>query len=99
MWKYFLVLFTAALVFFSSCRSGQVNRSTEGDSAAFENAVVVQSIGEEYEYMRKNCTGCQVMQQSLVFVNKKPYDVLDVLMPNGEKVSYYFDISSFYGKW
>jgi len=34
----------------------------------------------------------------LIFEKKKPYDLLEVEKPDGSKASYYFDISSFYGK-
>ena len=42
---------------------------------------------------------CQFIGQSLIFEDDKPYDVLHFETAEGEKVDYYFDISSFYGKW
>ncbi len=68
------------------------------DGSSIEKAIKVKSISEEYEYLRNNCQGCKFVQQMLIFVKKKPYDILEVEKPDGSKASYYFDISSFYGR-
>lgn len=87
-----------SLLFGASCASTTDLGNVVRDGSSFEKAIVVKSVGEEYEYAGKVCSDCQILQQSLVFKKKKPYDVLDFKKPNGEEVSYYFDISSFYGK-
>ena len=69
------------------------------DGSSFEKAFKVKDIGEEYEISRKLCPACQLNGQALMSKKNKPYDVLSFTKPDGEKVSYYFDISSFYGKW
>ena len=97
--KNFLSFVLFILVLFSSCKSSQTSKSSELSGAKMENAIVVKSISQEYEYIDRHCPGCQVIQQSLIFVKQKPFDVLEVRKPNGESVEYYFDISSFYGKW
>jgi predicted RNA-binding protein associated with RNAse of E/G family len=68
------------------------------DGSSYEKAIIVNSISEEYVYVRKDCKGCQMKGQSLNFNDKKPYDILTLIKPNGDEVSYYFDISSFFGK-
>ncbi len=69
------------------------------DGLSIENAIKVNSIDEEYAYVRKNCEGCKRIRQSLLDHKGKPYDALHFQKPNGEEVIYYFDISSFFGKW
>ena len=68
------------------------------DGSSIEKAIKVKSVAEEYEYIRSNCQGCKFLQQMLITDKKKPYDILVVEKPDGSEVSYYFDISSFYGK-
>lgn len=86
-------------VFFAtSCSTAKGTGSLERDGSSFEKAVIVKNIGEEYEYVRRVCSGCEMQTQSLVFEKDKPYDILELKKPDGESVSYYFDISKFYGK-
>jgi len=86
------------LLIITSCSSTKNIETTIRDGSSFENAIIVKSIAEEYEYVKKVCSDCQLLGQALVFEKKKPYDILDLKKSNGEKVSYYFDISKFYGK-
>ena len=74
-------------------------RSSSKDGSSVEEAIVVNNIDEEYEYVRKVCPECQFTMQALIFIKKKPYDVLSFKKDNGETVDYYFDISKFFGKW
>mgnify|MGYP003521418023 CR=1 FL=1 len=69
------------------------------DGSSFENAIKAKSVPEEYTYIRNNCEDCELIGQSLVFQNKKPFDKIDMKNKEGKEVSYYFDISSFYGKY
>ena len=59
----------------------------------------VNSVPEEYTYVRGHCDDCEVLGQSLMFENNKPFDKIDVKNKEGKEVSYYFDISSFFGKY
>jgi hypothetical protein len=84
---------------FIDTRVSEINSDkTTNDGLSFENAIKVNSIAEEYDYVRRNCSKCKFLGQSLVEKKGKPYDVLMLKKENGEEVSYYFDISSFYGK-
>lgn len=69
------------------------------DGSSFEKAIKVNSIGEEYDYVRKVCPSCKMQKQALVHNKKNPYDILYFKRPDGKEVQYYFDISSFFGKW
>ena len=82
----------------ASCSSTKKVASGQRDGSSFETAIVVKSVSAEYEYVKKVCPDCKFLGQSLINNEKKPYDVLRFVRPNGKEVSYYFDISSFYGK-
>ena len=90
--------FIICLIFMTSCSSTKNIGNTLRDGSSFEKAIIVKSIAEEYEYVRKVCVDCQLLGQSLVFEKKKPYDILKFKKSNGENISYYFDISKFFGK-
>lgn len=79
-----------------SCGSANNISQVNRDGSSFEKAIIVNSVAAEYEYIRKVCTGCQLISQSLTTSNGKPHDVIRVKKPNGESISYYFDISKFF---
>ena len=85
------------VLFISSCKATKTLEGTR-DGSSFEKAIIVKSIPEEYEYVSKICPDCLLLGQSLTHDNKKPFDILKFKKPNGEEVSYYFDISKFFGK-
>ena len=95
-----LIKFSIILSFLvaTSCSSTKSTLNAERDGSSFEKAIIVNSIAEEYEYTKKVCPNCKFLGQSLVFHEKKPYDILKYKKPNGKTVSYHFDISSFFGK-
>lgn len=90
-----------SIMLLSGCTASKINSSAnlDRDGSSPEKAIIVSSISEEYEYANKVCNNCSFTQQALVFVKKKPYDILTLEQPNGEMIEYYFDISKFYGKW
>lgn len=90
--------FIISLLILVACSSAKNIGSEQREGRSVEKAIVVGSIPEEYEYVRKVCIGCQLLEQSLIFEDGKPFDVLRLKQPNGEEISYYFDISKFYGK-
>jgi len=87
-----------ALFFFvaTSCHSTKNIAVESGDGSSIEQAIMVNSISEEYDYVRKVCDSCEFVSQHLLFEKKKPYDMLEFKKPNGEKIEYYFDISKFF---
>lgn len=69
---------------------------TSGTS--FEDAIIVNSVPEEYQWLREHYPGYKLIQQSLVFDEEKPYDILEFKTADGRKKEIYFDISGFFGK-
>jgi tetratricopeptide (TPR) repeat protein len=70
-----------------------------GDGSSFETAIIVNSIPEEYQYLRENYPGHKFIMQSLVSHDGVPYDILQIKTSEGETLEIYFNISSFFGKW
>jgi len=96
-------IFRLSLVFliittFISCASTKNIENSDLDGSSYEKAIKVKNIEQEYEYLKKICTNCKLLEQRLTEYNNKPYDVIKLKKINGEIVEYYFDISKFYGK-
>ena len=70
-----------------------------GDGSSATEAIVVGAVSEEYAWIQRHCAGFQVEMQALQHIDGKPYDVLTLRGPQGEKRTIYFDISSFFGKF
>lgn len=102
-----LIVWVALLL--SSCAStqrttsgggtdGPTSITNERDGTSFEKAIVVNSVREEYEWVRDHHPEAQMKQQSLSKHKRKYYDILTFVMPDGSERDFYFDISRFYGK-
>jgi len=89
---------TIFLIIMTSCSTTKNIGNIQRDGSSFEKAVLAKSISDEYKYVRKVCSDCELLGQSLNFKKKKPYDILRLKKSNGEEISYYFDISKFFGK-
>ncbi|MBM3981832.1 MAG: hypothetical protein FJ304_16465 [Planctomycetes bacterium] len=74
-------------------------RGGDRDGSSPEKAIVVGSVGEEYEWMRRNCPGWQPVMQALSEIGGKPYDVHTLRDERGEERTVYFNISGFFGKF
>ena len=72
--------------------------SAGGDGSSAEQAVIVNSVGEEYQWMQRHFPGFTPAKQSLEEIAGKHYDVLTWHNDRGEKRTVYFDISGFYGR-
>ena len=107
---FIIIMFCGALVLTACKSSNQTVTSSEKtqssedsvserDGISYEKAVIAKSIPDEYNWLKKNYPGCQFMQQSLRHYKNVPYDVLTVKLPDGTKKDFYFDISSFFGKY
>ena len=81
-------------------KSHNTNRVASNGKSGFspDEAIVVNSIPEEYQWMQQNYPGYTPEMQALQFIDEIAYDVLTWSNPNGETVSIYFDISRFYGE-
>jgi hypothetical protein len=75
-----------------------------GKGLKADDPVVVNAPNEElgvkaeYAYIAKNFPGAKVVTQSLSEQGGKPFDVLEMVSPDGKKFALFFDISSFFGK-
>lgn len=88
----------------SSKKTGQATTSAtssskDKDGSSFEKAIVVPSVAAEYAWLREHYPGYKRKGQSLTFKDKKPYDILTVELADGTERKFYFDISSFFGKY
>ena len=93
-------LFIIAIILsLNSCSTSKYNEKNEKNGDSIENAIKVNSVSEEYNIVRKLCQNCEIKGKALISKEDKNYDKIDVVKPNGEKASYYFDINSFFGKW
>lgn len=63
-----------------------------------DHAIVVQRVGEEYDWVAEHCPGWFVVQQALQFVDGRPFDVLSLRAVTGERREVYFDVSACYGR-
>jgi hypothetical protein len=108
MKTFFKITFFVSFIILSSCSSTKTvstansdessYSSTNRDGSSYEKAIIANSIPEEYQYVKKICQNCQFLGQSLNYDKGKPYDILKFKKPNGDTISYYFDISKFFGK-
>ncbi len=95
--KKLAAIFVLVMLVTASCSSSKkVSGSAEGTS--FKTAIQVNSVEEEYQYIKSNCSDCRITKQTLRFYKDKPYDVIDAHSQTEGDKTYYFDISSFYGK-
>jgi hypothetical protein len=61
----------------------------------------IEGIRAEYEYIEQlygpRSNAWTLILQSLLFVNEKPLDKMDIRLTDGTEITLYFDISSFFG--
>lgn len=79
--------------------SKEIPKNPINDGLSLETALKVNSIKEEYVFARKNCENCQMLGQALLHHNGKSYDKLMLKNAKGEEIVFFFDISSFFGKY
>jgi hypothetical protein len=104
-----IALMLISIFFFFACTSTKNLPATSSeqpainsglqDGSSFENAIVVNSIKAEYEWLAKNYPGYTMKMQALSQNKKKPYDILYIVTADGVEKSIYFDISKFFGKY
>jgi hypothetical protein len=75
-----------------------------GDGFSFEEAIKIsecdniEGVEQEYVEVRKRFGKYQSIRQSLHDKNGKMYDVLELKLEDGREITFYFDISDFFGK-
>ena len=97
--KYIKLIILSTIISFTLNSCSSTKTTSPKDGSTVETAIKVKSVGEEYQIVQKLCPDCKLEGQSLISKGNKHYDVLRLTKSNGEKISYYFDINSFYGKW
>lgn len=76
-----------------------------GDGSSLEKAIVIHGATEqtgvdaEYNYLGKHFPGYHQGKQSLISHENRRYDVLEFTTANGAKMTIYFDITEFFGKF
>jgi hypothetical protein len=67
-----------------------------------DTAVIVNNIASEYDYIAKLLgkpgSGWTLERQALRQADGKSYDLIDVVLKDGTRRRYWFDITSFFGK-
>lgn len=82
-----------------------ISNQSSNDGSSYEKAIVIEEktesagVAAEYAWIRKNYPGSQSGGQALMFKDKTPYDVLDIVTSNGEKKKIYFNIANYFGKF
>ena len=75
------------------------------EGSSYETAVVInessetEGVNAEYAWIKEHYPGSEVTSQALNYYKDKPYDIIDIVNGKGEKLSLYFDISKFFGKF
>jgi hypothetical protein len=75
-----------------------------GDGFSFEEAIKIsecdniEGVEQEYVEVRKRFSKYQLIRQSLQDKDGKMYDVLQLKLEDGREITFYFDISDFFGK-
>lgn len=74
-----------------------------GNGSSIGNAIVIRGatgeidgIPSEYAWLRRHRPGWRVLEQQLVFHEKRPYDIL-ILRKGGRTERVHFDISGYFG--
>lgn len=96
-----IFILLGSLMLASSCASGRKTQitSAERDGSSPERAIAVKSIKEEYDWVYAKYPQSRVVKQALISQGKRHYDLLTVALPDGRREEFYFDITSFFGKW
>ncbi len=97
--KSIFIILTLSFFIYSCSSVSNTSNESINDGSSIEKAIKVKSVEEEYTIVRKKCPDCKLVSQGLTSQGNKHYDHLIFTKVGGEKVHYYFDINSFYGKW
>ena len=107
-----VIVVVAALVLATSCATSTPpapaspqTEHVERLGTGCDDAVVIDAKNEndgvhaEYAWLARACPGCHRAGQDLITCNGKATDILHVVTAKGETRDFYFDISSFIGKY
>ena len=100
-----IVLFLGACSPHKRLQNSGMESRIENTGLSYPSAVIIKEKAEttgvkaEYKWLEENYPGYKMIQQSLNFKDKKPYDILKIKTAEGKTKEIYFDISNFYGKF
>jgi hypothetical protein len=77
-----------------------------GDGSSVERAIVIEGasgegegVAAEYAWLRQRLpAGSRTDGQALLTRGQRAYDNINVMLPDGRRQSYYFDITEFFGR-
>ena len=75
------------------------------DGLSFATAIVITEKSEmkgtsaEYSWIKSHYSNYKTKGQALSMSNKKPYDIITIILSDGKEVPLYFDISNFFGRF
>ena len=75
-----------------------------GDGFSFKEAIKIsdcsniEGVEQEYIEVRKRFGNYQLIRQSLQDKSGRMYDVLELKLEDGREITFYFDITDFFGK-
>jgi len=84
---------------------GRPSPPTAARGLSCDSAIVIdaanehEGINREYAWIRENYPGAKRESQDLLQCNGKPADAIHIVTANGQKVTLYFDISGWLGKY
>lgn len=100
-----LILMTVLLASGPAAASPAVIHFAGGDGSTPQKAVQILGATEstgikaEYQWLDAHYPGWKGRDQSLLNQDKRIYDVMDFVMPDGSKRTVYFDITDYFGKY
>ncbi len=74
------------------------------DGSSIEQAIVIDArteftgIDDEDYYLQKSFPGYEKVGQALIESNGRQYDRIDIITGGGKQKTFYFDITSFFGR-
>jgi len=75
-----------------------------GDGFSFKEAIKIsdcsntEGVKQEYVEVRKRFGKYRLIRQSLLDKSGRMYDVLELKLEDGREITFYFDITDFFGK-
>ena len=100
-----LVLLCTACTSTPSADTASSQKEAIGKGSSIENAVEIKAtnssegIRAEYEWISKRHPEFKRESQALIDHDPKFYDKIEITTKDGTKRTYYFDVTSFFGKW
>lgn len=94
----------------SSCASTGPERTSSHASIGQEGTSIqtsvpikatnsAEGVAAEYAWIARKHPGFKRESQSLLLEGKRAYDLIEITTADGKRMAYYFDVTSFFGKW